>query len=341
MEGATIDKHIRLVTGLGAGQKRRIIQQTGAGGTVQRSFVVDTPWTTIPDNTTGYEVGLPYLAQDGPIIGVPAWGSYTYDDVTLHDITVKGDIADRWGIQLMTQSGPPPQGRQIRLHDINLDLDVSKRYNNSFALFSGVEVDFKGRITTRGTWPYFEGSLLTFESGTTGRFDLTLTEPATYGTVFASPGVDVDVILRTTTGKPITNSNMWKSVINTPGVRFRSEAMEAIFNAYFFTAPGGAGTIPSENIGRLDYNGIYEVKGTFYTNAAGYPDIIIVKWIVFYVSGSKGDVGKINTTAVTGTKLSAANLTCTTAGVLAVTVTTTASVPGILASFSYRQEGAI
>jgi hypothetical protein len=333
-EGATIDKYIRLVTGTGVGQKRRIIRHEGASGTTPRAFVVDPPWTTTPAVGTGYEVGLPYLAQNGPVIGVPAYNSYTYDDVTLHDISVKGDIADRYGIQLMSVAGP--LGKQVRLHDINLDLDISKRYHNGFVIVGAKEVDFKGRFTTRGSWPGgVESNMMTFEAGTTGRFDITLTEPAAYSRVFANGGVDVDVIFRSTTGRPIPYSFMWAAVAAAQGIRFRSEHIGASFSPIYIDA-ATAGTTAPTTIGVLDYNGTYEIVGTFHTNVGDYTDVLSVKWLVFF-AGWKANVKKVSTDLIAGTGVSAADLTCTGAGVLSATVTG-AGFPGyyFACSFSYK-----
>jgi hypothetical protein len=319
--GYAVDRPVRLVSGTGAGQKRRVVTQLGGGGGVANTFTVDTPWTVQPDNTTVYEVGHQYIGGAAPIYGTLAFSSWTYDDFWLRDVSVVGEFNDKTPFFFQCNAGTPLQGRRMFFHDIDIDYDIS-RVTTAAALFlAGTDIEFRGKIRQRGAWPAGEKGTFSLGAGSTGFADVMLMDPAAYCRLVPPANCDFDLRFRTKNGKPIPFTGQWANEAVTPGIRVRSEPVEALF----VSGTGGTGTptITVANFGRLTYNGCYRISALVHDS--GWTQVCLVEWIVNYAASGTPTVTKIGTTQLVGTTITTADVTQA-SGVLSATVTTASSV---------------
>jgi hypothetical protein len=256
--GYAVDRALRIVSGLGAGQKRRVTTHTGGSGGIgaPNTFAVDAPWTTVPNNTSVYELGHQYIGGAPPIYGTTAFNSNSYDDFWLRDVSVFGEFNDKTVFYFQAYSpSNNPQGRRMFFHDIDVDLDISRITTGGPLSFGGADIEFRGKVRHRGAWPAGEKGLLTLQAGSTGYADIMLMDPALYSRIVFPASCDFEVRLRSKTGKPIPFPNQWANEATTAGIRLRSEPMEGVFPS----GTGGTGTptINIPNFGRLAYNACY------------------------------------------------------------------------------------
>jgi hypothetical protein len=322
--GYAVDRAIRIVSGLGAGQKRRVIAQTGGSGGIgpANSFVVDTPWATVPNGTSVYEVGHQYIGGAAVFYGTATFSSNTYDDFWLRDSSIFGEFNDKTPFYFQAYSPTtPPQGRRMFFHDIDIDMDISRITTGGPISFGGADCEFRGKVRHRGVWPAGEKGLVTLQAGTTGAIDITLMDPALYSRIVFPANCDVDVRLRTKNGKPIPFTGQWANEATTAGIRLRSEPVEAMF----VSGTGGTGTptITIANFGRLAYNGCYRISALVHDS--GWTQVCLVEWIVNYAASGTPTVTKMSTTQLVGTTITTADITQA-SGVLSATVTTASSV---------------
>jgi hypothetical protein len=331
-----VDRFIRLISGTGAGQKRRIVTHNYAqGGTAgANAFTVDKPWTVVPDNTTVFKVGLPYQGGAGTIYGTAAWLSDSYDNFRMANINIIGDFFDRTPFLINAHiSSSIPLGRRMVFDDIRLDISVAQAGNAASISIGGVGIIFKGMLTHRDVWPSGEKGLIAFQAGTTGKFEIELGGNAPYSRVAPAAGCDCDIILSSKNGKPIPYQFQWAALAATRGVRIRSQPIEALYPA-LTTAFTGAATTAVNNLGALDFSGTYEVSALIQNTAR--TEVARFSWLVNLTKGTSVQILSRAVEAIAGTAMSAATLTSTVDGVLSATVTHSATITGATASWSYR-----
>jgi hypothetical protein len=331
-----VDRFIRLISGTGAGQKRRIVTHNYAqGGTAgANAFTVDKPWTVVPDSTTVFKVGLPYQGGAGTIYGVAAWLSDTYDNFRMSNINIIGDFFDRTPFLINAHiSSSIPLGRRMVFDDIRLDISVAQAGNAASISIGGVGVIFKGMLTHRDVWPSGEKGMIAFQAGTTGKFEIELGGSAPYSRVAPATGCDCDIILSSKTGKPVPYQFQWAALATTRGIRIRNQPIEALYPA-LTTAFTGAATTAISNLGALDFSGTYEVSALIQNTAR--TEVARFSWLVNLTKGTSVQILNKAVEAIAGTAMSAATLTSTVDGVLSATVTHSATITGATASWSYR-----
>jgi hypothetical protein len=333
-KGALQNLRLVVVSGPGRGQKRRIKQYLGT-----RAFELDTPWDVGNLPTTGsvIEVGTRYQGNVAPL-HMPytvATAESGIERVRFNGLSIMGEFGNNPAIhQDSPVDGTVPKSTGLRMRDTEIYIDISRHATSAWAIFRCANLDLEMEVETTGAWPAGEKGNESFGAGSTGIARIMRKGGAeAFSRQVPAANCDLDLIYLTKNGKPIPYVGTWATLAATRGTRVRTVPVEGLFGATSYTLSGAA-TTAIANFGALDYSGLYEVTGIAQNTAR--TEVARIVALVNLTKGTSAQVTAAAVTAIAGTSMSAAAITCTSDGVLSATITHGGTITGATVSWSYR-----
>lgn len=328
-----VGRYVRVITGAGAGQKRRIITQEGGENfsVAANAFTVDSPWTVQPAAGDAYEVGNPYQGLAPPIYGVAAFKSQAHDDSVFDSITVTGDLGSKAAVFFAGRdSAGTMRSKRLVISRLRLDLDVSRSYGAYPIYFGAEDVEVDAKVALKGPWPLAECGMFYAETGTKGSVDIKFTGSLVASRIEPISGNDLDIMLRDRRGTPISYSIQGSRLATVAGYRMRSEPQERLLQTIQATAASGSFSVP--NFDRLEVPGTYELVLDIHD--ASYTNHTSVKFVVRYTTGG-ASVLKEASRVLSGTAITTADVSLA-SGVLSATLTMASAATVTMGSYWRR-----